>query len=132
MISLHTDSNSDRNIRGIAVYTLPNLDQLKHGDDRKNSPMDVENYYKLLSLSRKFSNILIGYIPNVCKIKNRPCRDVELKILKTSIPSVLIELGCISNRKDNQLLHSKAFREKTNRAILYALDAFFEKDKSDR
>ena len=43
-------------------------------------------------------------------------------------PAILIELGCVSNKIDNQLLHSRAFREKTNRAILYALDKFFEKE----
>jgi N-acetylmuramoyl-L-alanine amidase len=126
MISLHTDSNDDRNIRGISVYTLPNLEFIKQNDDRNAFNQDADSYYKTLAFSRKFSDILVGYIPNMCKIKNRPCRNVELKILKSQIPAVLIELGCVSNEKDNQLLHSRDFREKVCNAILYALDNFFE------
>jgi N-acetylmuramoyl-L-alanine amidase len=132
LISLHTDSNNDRNLRGISVYTLPNWNLLKQVGEKCNYQIDEANYSRTLSLSRKFSNILVGYIPNACKIKTHPCRDVELKILKAHMPAVLVELGCISNKKDNQLLHSKAFREKANRAILYALDKFFEMEKSGK
>ncbi|MDR0631830.1 MAG: N-acetylmuramoyl-L-alanine amidase [Holosporaceae bacterium] len=127
LISLHTDSNEDKNLRGISIYTLPNLDHMKNASaEMKN---DVSAYYKILSQSRKFSKYLIGYIPNACKVKNRPCRNSELRILKTNIPAVLIELGCISNKIDNELLHSQDFRTKTVYAILYALDNFFEKGK---
>ncbi|MDR0753581.1 MAG: N-acetylmuramoyl-L-alanine amidase [Holosporaceae bacterium] len=44
------------------------------------------------------------------------------------IPAVLVELGCISNKKDDELLHSRSFREKTILAIKYALDDFFKKE----
>ncbi|GHU10586.1 hypothetical protein FACS189449_00320 [Alphaproteobacteria bacterium] len=130
LISLHTDSNNDRKIRGISVYTLPNLDHLTNPIEPYNTKEDADNYYKILSKSRRFSNALVGHIPNICKISNRPCRNVELKILKVNLPAVLIELGCVTNRKDNTLLHSKAFRDKTNRAILYALDDFFKKEEN--
>jgi N-acetylmuramoyl-L-alanine amidase len=131
LISLHTDSNNDEKIRGISVYTLPNIDSITKMADRANFGNDTENYYKILALSRNFANILIGYIPNVCKIRNRPCRNTELKILKSHIPAVLIELGCVSNKTDDHLLHSMDFRDKTCNAILYALDKFFKgiKDK---
>ncbi|MDR2157937.1 MAG: N-acetylmuramoyl-L-alanine amidase [Holosporaceae bacterium] len=127
LISLHTDSNNDKNLRGMSVYTLPNLDYIKKtaGD----TPPDAAAFYKILSKSRRFANYLVGYIPNVCKIKNRPCRNGELKILKANMPAVLIELGCISNKIDNELLHSQHFRTKTISAIKYALDNFFEKEK---
>ena len=107
LISLHTDSNNDKNLRGMSVYTLPNPD----------------------SQSRKFANYLIQYIPNACRIKSHPCRNSELKILKANMPAVLVELGCISNKIDDELLHSQDFRRKTIRAIKYALDNFFEKEK---
>lgn len=116
LISLHTDSNNDKNVRGISVYTLPD------SIIKRNSP---QKYIQNLNISRKFANILVGYIPNMCKIKHRPCRNAELKVLKSGIPAVLIELGCVSNWRDNALLHSREFRDKTNRAILYALDKLF-------
>ena len=130
LISLHTDSHDDKNMRGISIYTLSNLDLMKNKGDKKNFEKNIKQYNDLLSASRKFANILMKYIPNMCKIKNRPCRNAELKILKSGIPSILIELGCVSNEKDNELLHSRDFRYKTNRAVLYALDDFFAKSES--
>jgi N-acetylmuramoyl-L-alanine amidase len=126
LISLHTDNNNNRNLKGLSVYTLPNLDYTKN--TYCNSPSNTSAYYKTLSKSRKFAEHLIRYIPNTCKIKNHPCRNSELKILKTNIPAVLIELGYVSNKIDDELLHSKDFRIKTINAIQYALDSFFEKD----
>ena len=115
LICLHTDYNSDKNLRGMSIYTLP------------SSESEKEN--EILQKSKKFSRYLIGYIPNLCKIKHQACRSSDLKILKNNIPSVLIELGCISNKKDSKLLISKLFREKIIYAILYALDKFFDREK---
>jgi N-acetylmuramoyl-L-alanine amidase len=129
LISLHTDSNDDKNLRGMSVYTLPNLDKLKNISD--TSSIDSKSYYKTLSQSRKFAKCLVGYIPNACRIKNRPCRNSELKILKANMPAVLVELGCISNKIDNELLHSQYFRTKTICAIKYALDNFFGDKKNE-
>jgi N-acetylmuramoyl-L-alanine amidase len=126
LVSLHTDSNNDRNLRGLSVYTLPNLDYTKNVHCSTSN--DADMYYKILSKSRKFAEYLVRYIPNICKIKSRPCRNSELKILKTNMPAVLIELGCISNKIDNELLHSQDFRTKTINAIRYAMDSFFEKE----
>jgi N-acetylmuramoyl-L-alanine amidase len=128
LISIHTDSNNDKNLRGMSVYTLPDLDQLKNISDI--SAIKPEDYYKILSKSRKLAESLVGYIPNACRIKNRPCRNSELKILKADMPAILIELGCISNKIDNELLHSQEFRTKTINAVKYALDNFFG-DKKD-
>lgn len=121
LISLHTDYNNDKNLRGISVYTLPSAG---FGEEDKS-------FNETLRKSKRFSKLLVGYIPNLCKIKHQACRSSELKILKTNIPSVLVELGCISNQKDSKLLLSKLFREKVIYAIVYALNQFFGKDKED-
>lgn len=122
LISLHTDSSSDRNMRGMAVYTLPTLEFMKHSSAICIENQNPDNYYRTLARSRNFANILVGYIPMVCKLKSKPSRNVELKILKVPYPAVLVELGYVSNKIDNALIHSKEFREKVNRAILCALD----------
>lgn len=127
LISLHTDSNSSRNMRGMSVYTLPTLDFMKE-KNMFSEEGEKNQYYKILSQSRRFANILVSYIPTICKLKNQPHRDVELRILKLPFPAVLVELGCVSNKIDDELLHSKDFREKTNSAILYALDKYFGKE----
>ena len=119
LISLHTDYNKDTNLRGISVYTLPS-----HGFEESDN-----KFNETLRKSKQFSKFLVGYIPNLCKIKHQACRSSDLKILKTNIPSILMELGCISNSKDSKLLLSKLFRKKVIYAILYALDEFFEKER---
>ncbi|MDR1361596.1 MAG: N-acetylmuramoyl-L-alanine amidase [Holosporaceae bacterium] len=128
LISLHTDSNDDQKVRGISVYTLPNLNLLTNCDQEYRE--DQNKYYNILAKSRNFAGLVTGYIPNACKISERPCRNSELKILKNKFPAVLLELGCVSNKVDNTLLHSREFREKVNNAILYALDDFFKKEDS--
>jgi N-acetylmuramoyl-L-alanine amidase len=122
LISLHTDSNNDPRMRGIAIYTLPNLDYIKNPENRPQDSREKEQYYKTLIKSRKFADTLAKHIPNICKIKNRPCRNEELKILKTNTPAILLELGRVSNIKDNQLLHLKEFRERICRAILLTIE----------
>lgn len=122
LISLHTDSNNDKNMRGMSVYTLPTLEFIKHKNIAYIEDRNSDSYHKTLAQSRNFANILVGYIPTQCKLKSKPSRNVELKILKVPYPAVLVELGYVSNKIDNALIHSKEFREKLNRAILYALD----------
>lgn len=117
LISLHTDYNKDKNLGGISVYTLPQI----------NEGAPSKEYNLNLIKSRRFAKYFTNYVPRFYKIRNHTCRNSDLKILKNSIPSVLIELGCISNKKDSKLLLSRLFREKIIYAILYALDQFFEK-----
>lgn len=116
LLSLHTDSNPVTKLHGMSIYTLPTV--LK---GRDVTPKYLSNLYK----SRDLAKRIIGYIPKSCKIKKRPCRSTELKILKVTIPAILIEVGCLSNKLDYELLHLKEFRDKMNCAILYALDDFF-------
>jgi N-acetylmuramoyl-L-alanine amidase len=118
LISLHTDSNSDKSLRGMTVYSP--------------SPSDLSSVGaspEVAVQSRRFADNLIRYIPGICQIKNRPCRHSDFKILEINIPAILVELGCISNKKDDELLHSRGFREKTILAIKYALDDFLKKGK---
>lgn len=125
LISLHADSNNDPNMRGMSIFTLPDIEKLKNSEIF--SKEGIERYNRNLRQSKCFARILASYIPNICKIKKRPCRQSELRVLKIEKPAVLLEFGCVSNKIDNELLHLKDFREKTVNAILYALDKFFEK-----
>ncbi len=121
LISLHADFNNDKNLRGMSIYTLPRLEVLKP------EGVFVEN----LKRSEKFAQQLMQYIPYSCQIPKEARRASDLKILKNNMPSILIEMGCISNQKDSKLLISKLFREKVIYAILYALEEFFDKEKDD-
>lgn len=121
LISLHTDSNPVKSVHGMSVYTLPAI---------INNPKAISDQYQSnLNRSRELARRIVQYIPNFCKIKNTPCRSSDLKILKVNMPAVLIELGCLSNSIDDDLLHSPEFRHRMNYAILYALDSIFSKQR---
>jgi len=54
-------------------------------------------------------------------------KQAAFRVLKTAeMPSVLIELGFISNPSEEQLLKQKKFQIKMARAILSASGQFFE------
>lgn len=116
-ISLHTDYNPNLSCRGMSLYVLP---------DQSEDAAAFPKYKDNLKKSKRFSKYLSGYIPQLCKIKKHACRTADLKILKNEIPSVLVELACISNKTDSNLLLSKLFRDKIICAMLYALDRFFK------
>ncbi|MDR3156171.1 MAG: N-acetylmuramoyl-L-alanine amidase [Holosporaceae bacterium] len=126
LISLHADGGNNAESRGISVHTLPDL---KFSEKfTKASNIDEAKYRKNLRTSRKFAETLVGYIPNVCKLHRQMCGNSNLKILEVDKPAVLIECGNLSNKRDNNLLHLKKFRDRTNKAILYALDEFFKRE----
>ena len=120
-ISLHADFNNDKSLRGMSIYTLPRLEVV--------NPTGI--FAENLKKSEKFAQQLMKYIPYSCQIPKESRRASDLKILKNNMPSILIEMGCISNKKDSKLLISKLFREKVIYAILYALEEFFDKEKDD-
>ena len=121
LISLHTDYNKDKSLRGLSVYTLP--------ENALNSAENLSDYKMNLQQSRKFANILTKYVPQICKIKKKTCRFGDWKILKNSHPAVLIELAYLSNKKDQTLLLTQSFRNKIISAIGYALDEHFKMDR---
>ncbi len=128
LISIHTDSNPDKNLNGLSVYTLPSLKKITKTHGKKySSKSEIEQYYRWLYKSREFAVTVTRFIPKKCLIKNRPCRNGELYLLKSDMPAVLIEVGCISNKRDNDLLHTKLYRDKFEHAIMFAAGDFFEK-----
>jgi N-acetylmuramoyl-L-alanine amidase len=122
LISIHTNcSSSGRNVRGISVYALPPKETDENG--RKQNNHTVEK-------SKRLARAIVGYVPKICR-KSKPRMNSELLILKSKVPAVLMELGCASDPADNELLHSKSFRERVCRAIMYALDGFFKKESHE-
>jgi N-acetylmuramoyl-L-alanine amidase len=126
LISLHTNGGSTARMRGISVYTLPTLGFSQKLCDTSN--IDGTKCHKNLHMSHRFAEALTDYIPNVCKLHRHTHGNNNLKILEIDKPAVLISCGNLSDRRDNNLLHSKKFRDRTNKAILYALDKFFGRE----
>ena len=73
-----------------------------------------------------FSRGLVESLRGAAKLNHNPERSAGFVVLKApEFPSVLIELGYLSNAQDVQALTSAEWRSKTAAAMVSAIDAFF-------
>jgi N-acetylmuramoyl-L-alanine amidase len=73
-----------------------------------------------------FSRGLVGSLRGAAKLNRNPERSAGFVVLKApEFPSVLFELGYLSNARDVQALTSAEWRTKTAAAVVNAIDAFF-------
>lgn len=154
-ISLHADSLAEehgaRIVRGATIYTLSerasdeqarrmaekeNASDLVaglnvvdgEGDDEVKSILFDLMKRETANFSADFSNALVRKMKAATPLARDPQRAAAFKVLKqTHAPSVLIELGYLSNPKDEKLLNSPAWRKKIAGSITDAVDAYFSK-----
>jgi N-acetylmuramoyl-L-alanine amidase len=146
-VSLHADALSDRAVRGASVYTLANaasdaqtasLARRENSADRFASPgfRDVppEIGRILASLVRQETRIgstrmaqaLVGSLDPDVKLLPHPARHAGFVVLKAAdIPSVLVEMGFMSNREDEAALRRPAHRVRVAAAMKRAVDGYF-------
>lgn len=146
-ISLHADSNPGNPVRGLSVYTLSenssdaeaaklaereNKADIISGVDLTHESSDVADI--LISLAQRDtmnqSSLLAEQIVRksrgVIRVLPNPHRFAGFAVLKApDIPSVLIELGFISNASEAKLLASSKYRDKVARTIANGVDAYF-------
>jgi N-acetylmuramoyl-L-alanine amidase len=73
-----------------------------------------------------FSRGLVESLRGAAKLNHNPERSAGFVVLKApEFPSVLIELGYLSNTQDVQALTSAEWRAKTAAAMVSGIDAFF-------
>lgn len=152
-ISLHVDSLKKRATRGTSIYTLSD----KASDsitaklaERENKVdliagvnlKDVDNEVAsiLLDLNRRetknssslFAESYVNIVrKNGHRTLRRPHRHAGFAVLKsTDIPSVLIELGFLSNVNDVKLLTNKKSRMRLLVSLAEAIELFAKKRKS--
>ncbi len=148
-ISIHADSINNSRIRGASVYTLSETasdkeaeklakrenkaDLIGVGSDLDSEDNDVAQI--LISLvqretmnhSLKFASIFINQLKRKEKVLGRPNRKAGFVVLKASdVPSILIEMGFMSNKADERKLQTKKFKSKLALAMLESFDRFFE------
>ena len=62
----------------------------------------------------------------MARLNKNPHRQAGFRVLRAhDVPSVLVELGYLSSRKDFELLISDEWREGRPRAMATAMDRFF-------
>jgi N-acetylmuramoyl-L-alanine amidase len=62
------------------------------------------------------------------RMYKHPLKSAGFRVLKApDVPSVLVELGYVSNKSDLEHLVSDSWRSKTVGSMVQAIDAFFAK-----
>ncbi len=80
------------------------------------------------TFSNRFARLLVGEMKTTARMHKHPLKSAGFKVLKApDVPSVLIELGYVSNKADLQHLVSEAWRSKTVGSMAQAIDIFFAK-----
>jgi N-acetylmuramoyl-L-alanine amidase len=153
-ISLHADSISNHRIRGGAVYTLSERASDKEAAAlaRKENKADIIAGIDLNDQSTTVAKILIdlrqrltkneavtlakGLVSELGKsmrlLRNNH-RFAGFAVLKApDIPSVLIEMGYLSNRTDERLLRQAKHRSRIARSIVRAIDVYFARQQALR
>ena len=74
-----------------------------------------------------FAQTIVKGLKGVTKTNSKPHRFAGFAVLKApDIPSVLIELGFLSNGQDARLLSSINWRRKVSRSVAKSIDKFFK------
>jgi N-acetylmuramoyl-L-alanine amidase len=146
-ISLHADSSPLRASRGLSVYTLSNrasdeeaaalakrenrADVVAGVDISKNSApvagilIDLAQRQSLHNAHRLAATIVAALDGRVEMVPN-PLRSAGFAVLKApDVPSVLIELGHLSNEKEEHQLRDPAYRARLAEGLLRAIDRYF-------
>ncbi|HJS84732.1 MAG TPA: N-acetylmuramoyl-L-alanine amidase [Acetobacteraceae bacterium] len=145
-VSMHADALSDHGVRGASVYTLsPNasdaqtaqLAQRENSADRFAGPnfgVRPEIARILASLvqretrvgSARLARSLVGSLDRSLPMLPNPERHAGFVVLKAAdIPSVLVEMGFMSNPLDEAQLRRPGHRAAVAGAMRDAVDAYF-------
>ncbi|WP_298820451.1 N-acetylmuramoyl-L-alanine amidase [uncultured Roseibium sp.] len=148
-ISIHADSvrRGQKYARGATVYTLSdkasdqlaedlaeteNMSDIIAGVELQDEPTEVTDI--LLDLARRetrsfsvyFARTLVSELKSAVRLINNPHRSAGFRVLKAhDVPSVLVELGYLSNEHDEKLLISAEWRERMAGAMSEAIHGFF-------
>ncbi len=147
-VSIHTNSAPTKTLNGIMAFVLS-----ERGARTSLAKMleDIENTEEMvkdikLAKSRRINKVVLDvahdfsvvegerlgryileYTSDLCGFKNRGIRKASLVVLKNpGIPSILLEVGFISNKKDASRLKNPNFREKIAYSIYKGIKAYFE------
>jgi N-acetylmuramoyl-L-alanine amidase len=73
-----------------------------------------------------FARSIVGELANKGTLHTKKLRSAGFRVLKApDIPSVLLELGFLSNPDDEKRLTSEAWRDRTADAVQESIDAYF-------
>ncbi len=148
-ISIHADAleKGEGDAQGATIYTLSetasddaaarlaeseNRADVIAGLDLSAESSDVADI--LIDLAKRetktfsvqFARTLVRELRNTARLHKEPLKSASFVVLKApDIPSVLVELGYVTNRRDLQSMTSEAWRGRAADAVLHAIATFF-------
>ncbi|MBV8924684.1 MAG: N-acetylmuramoyl-L-alanine amidase [Bradyrhizobium sp.] len=80
------------------------------------------------TFSNRFAHLLMGEMKSATRLHKHPLKSAGFRVLKApDVPSVLVELGYVSNKGDLEHLVSDSWRSKTVASMAQAIDTFLAK-----
>jgi N-acetylmuramoyl-L-alanine amidase len=150
-VSIHADSlpRHEGDAQGATIYTLSDrasdaeserLAEMENKSDTiggvnlTEEPTDVVDILidlaqrETRTFSNRFARLLMGKMKKTVRMHKHPLKSAGFRVLKApDVPSVLIELGYVSNKGDLDHLVSENWRSRTVDSMAQAIDDFFAK-----
>ena len=146
-ISIHADSLRQRSIRGATIYTLSERgsDEVSRSLARKQNRADLIAGLELpvlkprvtdilIDLTRReseafsirFAELMVRHLGDDIRLIRNPHRSADFFVLKApEVPSILLELGYLSNAQDESLMRSAKWQTLAASRAADAIRSFF-------
>ncbi len=150
-VSIHADAlpRGEGDAQGATIYTLSDrasdseAERLAETENKADAiggvnlteePTEVADILidlarrETRTFSNRFARLLMGEMKTTARMHKRPLKSAGFKVLKApDVPSVLVELGYVSNKDDLEHLLSESWRTRIVGSMGQAIDAFFAK-----
>jgi N-acetylmuramoyl-L-alanine amidase len=146
-ISLHADSIANPVIRGLSIYTLSDkasdreaemlaakenradavggIDLSRENDEVASILIDLAQR-DTRNHSHRFARLVLQAAAHDVRLLPQPDRSAGLAVLTAAdVPSVLVEMGYLSNAEDVAMLSQPKLRQKLIQSVVRAVDGFF-------
>ena len=150
-ISIHADAlpRAEGDAQGATIYTLSDkasdaeAQRLADAENRADAiagfnlaeePTDVADILidltqrETRTFSNRFARLLMGEMKSTVRMHKHPLKSAGFRVLKApDVPSVLVEIGYVSNKGDLEHLVSEGWRSRAVSSMAQAIDGFLTK-----
>ena len=148
-ISLHADSAASAAAKGLSIYTISEKASDKEAAQLAESEnkadilfgMDLSEYQPevgnilidfaktyTMDQSAKYADEVVKEMAKEVTLRPKAHRYAGFVVLKSpNIPSVLLEMGYLSNKEEDKLLQKESYRNKLSKALVRAVNTYFTK-----
>jgi N-acetylmuramoyl-L-alanine amidase len=150
-VSIHADAlpKTEGDAQGATIYTLSDkasdaeAQRLADAENRADAiagfnlaeePTDVADILidltqrETRTFSNRFAHLLMGEMKSTVRMHKHPLKSAGFRVLKApDVPSVLVEIGYVSNKGDLEHLVSEGWRSRAVGSMAQAIDAFLAK-----